>query len=344
MPAQKAKRLLKEIDVEFLSLVKKGANKKTIIVKSDDLSDTPQIEKYVEIKKTDASKKMVYAIVYSPNEVDTHGDTATAETIEKASQNFMKKGITTHIDKQHNYKPEEGFVVENWIVKENDPVFPDEKAGSWAVGIKVEKEETWKEIENGDLTGISLAGDAWVKEIKSDDSEGGKSILEKIEEGFASIKKLFHVEKDFNDEIKNKQFRDYVNALSDANYKVLWDDTIDDKKTAIIANVNQFLKEFKNVENPPAKTKTEVTTKSDNSEDEMKPEEIQKAITDAIQPLSDKISALEKSQTEKVEALEKSNKELTDRLAVVEKAAPGSSQVKTEPVKKEDQNTVKLFT
>jgi hypothetical protein len=44
-----------------------------------------------------------------------------------------------------------------------------EKEGSWAVGIKVEKEETWQLIKNGEITGLSMAGMAVVEEVTKSD-------------------------------------------------------------------------------------------------------------------------------------------------------------------------------
>jgi hypothetical protein len=118
----------------------------------------------VHFAKIDDEQHMVYGIVYSADEVDTDGHTATAAEIKKASENYMKSGRTTAVDKQHNYKTNEGFVAENWITKKGDTLFPADPVGSWAVGIRVEKEETWQEVKSGNITGISLAGMAELKE------------------------------------------------------------------------------------------------------------------------------------------------------------------------------------
>ena len=68
------KRRLMNVDVEFLSLVNKGANKKKIIFKSEENS-SEVFQRIVDIVKIDEEKRMVYGIVYSPDEVDSHGDT-----------------------------------------------------------------------------------------------------------------------------------------------------------------------------------------------------------------------------------------------------------------------------
>ena len=160
------KRRLSDIDVQFISLVDKGANMKRIILKSDDLPDHTSLSKTVEILKTDIKKHMVFGIVYSPEETDSQGDITSPEEIEKSAHGFMKNRRIGKIDKNHNTEAGEGFVAESWITKENDSLFAnDAPVGSWAVGIKIEKDETWEEIEKGDIGGLSLMGTATIEEI-----------------------------------------------------------------------------------------------------------------------------------------------------------------------------------
>lgn len=153
----KAKRKLSKVDVQFISLVNAGANNKTIIWKSAaETKDAPTIDKDIPILKVDEDKRLVYGIVYSPDEVDSQGDTMSGGDIIEMSYNFMKSERNTQIDKDHNEKPNEGFVAESWIVKGGDSVFPKEKTGSWAVGIKVESNETWKLVKSGKISGLSI--------------------------------------------------------------------------------------------------------------------------------------------------------------------------------------------
>lgn len=149
---------LRNIKIRFISLVKSGANQKEFIWKSGD-GDGFQV-KNVMITKQDDEKRIIYGIVYSPDEVDSDGDFATEKEIEKAAYDFLKKSNTGDgVDKQHSFSPESGvFVAESWILKENDPTFPDEKPGSWAVGIKVDSDEIWKQVKSGDIKGLSMGG------------------------------------------------------------------------------------------------------------------------------------------------------------------------------------------
>ncbi len=166
-------RKLKKIDVDFISLVDKGANRKKLIFKRDGGGG---IEKMLSINKIDEEQRIIFCIVYSPDEADTQGDFAPADVIKDAAYNFMKCARTNNVDKQHDFVPDEGYVAESWIVKENDPVFPNEPAGSWAVAIKVENEETWRMVKEGEITGVSLAGQAAVEEIEKQE----EALIEKV--------------------------------------------------------------------------------------------------------------------------------------------------------------------
>ena len=125
-------RKLKKIDVNFISLVDKGANRKKLIFKNSS-GCSSAFEKVLQIKKCNEEQRMVFCIVYSPGETDTQGDTASADVIKEAAYNFMRCARTNNVDKQHDFIPDEGFVAESWIVKENDSVFPDEPEGSWVL-------------------------------------------------------------------------------------------------------------------------------------------------------------------------------------------------------------------
>jgi hypothetical protein len=312
------KRKLKKVDVNFISLVDKGANQKTVIYKSDS-SAQPNIQKSISIKKFDEELGIVYGIVYSPNEVDSQGDTATAEVIRDMSDSFMKNARTTQIDKQHNEDPDQGFVCENWITKSGDNVFPTEPIGSWAVGIKIEDDETKEQVKKGEITGLSLSGLAVVEMVEKSDSEGIVGTIKNFfKEGLEKLRK------DFASDLKARELEDYIYALYRSNDKVLYDEQITDKKAAIITNVKQFLDLFEKLE------VTTTTTKSINKteEVEMNAEEIKALVEQALKPISEKIDGIEKAQKDNLETLEKSNKDLTEKVEKLEKATPGSKQVK----------------
>lgn len=173
------KRKLKDIDVTYISLVRAGANKKTILYKSDS-QDSPVWQKEIPLLKEEEG--VVYGIVYSPGEVDTQGDITTAKEIKKAAYNFLKHKRVDNVDKNHSFKKEDAYVCESWIIRKGDPLFPKEKEGSWAVGIKIESEELKKEIKEGKIKAISMAGTAKVKEVQKAST---------MDELIATLKEIF---------------------------------------------------------------------------------------------------------------------------------------------------------
>lgn len=186
---------LRDMKVDFLSLVSKGANGKRIIWKAGqspapdgktggdkpegaDAFETP-LRKLV---KSD-EKRVVYGIVYSPGQVDSQGEYAERGEIEKAAYGFMKGLRLLNVDAQHDFDPKAAFVAESWITKGADPLFPDEPEGSWAVGIRVEDEALWASVKKGELAGLSMAGYA-AKVRKGEDG-----VLAKMEQFFTRLLK-----------------------------------------------------------------------------------------------------------------------------------------------------------
>ncbi len=204
--------LMKNINVEFISLVRKGANRKKILWKS---AENPQEQKQIPIAKTDEEKHLVYGVVYAPNEIDSQGDYTTAEEIEKAAHNFMKEGRVGNIDRHHSFAAEDGaFVAESWIIKAGDPVFPDEKEGAWAISVKIEDEELWEEVKKQEIGGLSIGG-----------------MADKIEKA-----------SDFNSHFNRIDLWQLWDALRDSIDEVLKDLDAKDRKAAIAENLDQFRK------------------------------------------------------------------------------------------------------
>lgn len=210
---------LRNIVVEFISLVKKGANLRTVIYKSAD--ESPMAWQ-VPIAKYDEEKGVVYGIVYAPDDTDSQGDHATAGEIEKASFAFMKSTNARQIDKNHSSNPEQAFVAESWIVKDHDSLFPDENIGAWAVGIKLESDELKKQVKDGDIEGLSMAGtaDKYVK--KSNISEEEEGLFSKFMKWLPTPQKTKEVISDMD----KTEVQEIVNAAIEKMDKPLGEDQL----------------------------------------------------------------------------------------------------------------------
>lgn len=146
-----------DLVVEFVSIVDRPATGKTVVLKSGGAQVAGHVLPFRALKSDD-ELQIAYGIVYPANTVDAHGHWAEPATIRKAMERFMRSALTGNIDKQHNFSKQDAYMVECWIVRKADPLFPDEPEGSWAAGVKVLDPDLWKALKAGDYTGFSLAG------------------------------------------------------------------------------------------------------------------------------------------------------------------------------------------
>lgn len=151
-----ARHALRDLRVSHISLVEAAANGRAFLAKAA-ADGKAVIERTVGVRKSDPARRMVYGIVYAPGEADTDADTMSAAEIEKAAYGFMRSRAG-RIDADHDFGAERGYVAESWLVRRGDALFAGEPAGAWAVGIKVEDNETWERVGKGELKGLSLAG------------------------------------------------------------------------------------------------------------------------------------------------------------------------------------------
>lgn len=198
-------RKLKNILVEHISLVKKAANKRQVILKSG------QVDRIVvPILKTDEELGVAYSIVYAPGELDTHGDHTDAEEIRKAAYSTMARGRVAKgvsIDHEHDFKPGESFVCESWIVRKGDELFPDDE-GAWAVGVKLSDSDL-EAVKKGDYTGVSMGG--WMNvELDVDLAKGALA-----------------------DKVKEREWEGVAWAFADLVGTIVRDPKIEDKKAAV---------------------------------------------------------------------------------------------------------------
>ncbi len=342
------------MDVEFISLVDSAANQREVIFKSAE-SGEPDFQTQFRIQKTDDEKQLVYGVVYAPDEADTDGDGMVAGEIEKAAHNFLAKARTQNVDKQHDYNPDDGIVVESFVLKGSHPDFKDEKEGAWAVVIKVTDEETWELVKKGELKGISLAGKAQAEEVE--DTED--SLEKTIEQIFSPVMKSFKeviekfrsqnksdenqpVEKDFQARMDQKMIYEAVWALESEFRSIFDDEDTEDKKAAIGEQIDKFKEYISKLElggndteksnNGTMSTEEKETTKKSAEQPETPAEEKETKSTEK----SEKTEGDEELR-ELVKAQAKTIDELKGKVEKLEKAAPTrQSDEGGEDVKKSD--------
>ncbi|PDY93120.1 hypothetical protein CON09_08675 [Bacillus anthracis] len=195
-------RKLKNVDVSFVSIVDKAANKKKFFLTKSE--QEPTFEKEVKIiKGEDEDQKLVYGIVYSPGSAedtsthDAHGDFMTAEDIEKSAHNFIAK--YRNIDAQHDFNAGAGEVVESYVAPVDMEINGETiTKGTWVLVTKA-TDEIWKDIKDGKMTGYSLAGVAETEVIEEEvtkTEEKQKESLFQLLKGFFNGQKQAEVAKE----------------------------------------------------------------------------------------------------------------------------------------------------
>jgi len=187
---------LKNMVVNYISIVGKPATGKEIKLKGVDAARLDTFE----IKKMNDEMMRVYGIVYSPDAPDLQDDWSDAGEIRKAADDFMRGARTGNVDANHTFRAENAYVAESWLIRKGDPMFPDEADGAWAVGIQVEDDRLWGRLKKGELTGISLAGQAdseesdppgWFKKFFTQkEAEGGmdmEKVLKEIRDAISNL-------------------------------------------------------------------------------------------------------------------------------------------------------------
>lgn len=115
------------------------------------MTTTPQ---HAPVKKSDEKKRIVWAEVYAPDRPDADGEFMRAETIEKMAYEFMREMKLDAVDSQHDQVNKEGCcVVESFIARKGDPDFIE---GAWVVGMHVNNDDLWEQIEKGEIAGFSM--------------------------------------------------------------------------------------------------------------------------------------------------------------------------------------------
>lgn len=283
-------RELKNVEVQFVSYVDKAANKKKFfLLKSEDQKE-PNFEKEVRIlTKVDDPKKLVYGIVYAPDEIDSQGDFMNVEEIEKSAHAFMKN--FQKIDEQHNFTEGAGALVESNCMLADIEIGDDTiTKGTWVI-VTEATDEIWNKIIKGEYTGYSLAGVA------------GK-LLSKKEKKFSDIilkyenRPMENILKDFNSTLEDMKNTDLYLPM-DVLWRSIWDamwanenDTASFKKEAKKI-CSQFLKYLNGMTFETVK-KGEIPNKEKG--DHMEKQEVQAWIDEAIEPIT-KALGLEKDQT-----------------------------------------------
>lgn len=123
-----------------------------------------------------------------------HGDyyvTFSKDTILKIAQKFFKKGYQANVNVEHNpdYKVEDMVMFESFISDKDRGIAPmkgfeDAPDGSWFGSFKVDSEDAWSKVKNGEVKGFSVEGVFEYRKEKSKEMQ----LLEDIKNILTSVK------------------------------------------------------------------------------------------------------------------------------------------------------------
>lgn len=116
-----------------------------------------KLDKNIPIFKIDEEKRIVGGVVYAPDEIDSQGDTANSEEIEKAAHKFnveVRKFKVNHKGKNRNIDLLESYIMPADVSINNQII----KKGSWFIVCKVNDDDIWEAVKEGELTGFSMMG------------------------------------------------------------------------------------------------------------------------------------------------------------------------------------------
>jgi hypothetical protein len=180
-----AKKRILKAKIDFISLCPKGANTLKTVYKAEDGQD--QDVSFSVLSKDMTEQGELLAVVYSPDLVDSQGDTASAEVIKEMAYGFARDG--KGIDIRHNSElvaKEAAFIAESFIIQKDDPRFKGFKdyegteidvTGGWGAVIKIEDEDLRKKYKSGEWGGISMGG-----LMLAQDADENKSVLKSIKD------------------------------------------------------------------------------------------------------------------------------------------------------------------
>jgi len=119
------------------------------------------VEKQLTIVSKSGDERICCGIVYEPGVPDSQDDQATAEEIKKACYYYMENSLN-HFKMNHKGNPVKVSLLENYLAP-NDLSIEGRAItkGTWLMTVRINDEEIWKAIKEGELTGYSMAGFAY---------------------------------------------------------------------------------------------------------------------------------------------------------------------------------------
>lgn len=127
-------------------------------------------EHEVKLAQVDSEKRILMGAALIPNkqiyrkvDKDEFYVFFSKETVKKASELFLQNGNQSNATLQHQSKIDGMTVVESWII-EDEQMDKSKKygfslpVGTWMISMKVENDDIWQKVKDGEVKGFSIEG------------------------------------------------------------------------------------------------------------------------------------------------------------------------------------------
>lgn len=132
--------------------------RQTVRTLLDEIDGEEMVFRSTMVKTAGDEERKAWYIAYPADEVDLHGEFATAEEIERAAHRYLRD--FGHVGKHHE-EIDDGHVIESYIAPVDIEDFRGSgesvEKGDWVVAIQW-GEDAWQEVKSGDTPGISMGG------------------------------------------------------------------------------------------------------------------------------------------------------------------------------------------
>jgi hypothetical protein len=183
-----------EVEVDFIALVKNPAIEKNFLA-FDNNRQSFAIESEEERIITGLAMVADLPIYRRDNsgEYFTYFD---ADSIKKIALRFFRKKYNFNLNLNHdaNYKVEDVYIFESWIVdrsKGKAPMsqFSDVADGSWIISAKIDNPEIWDAVKRGEFKGFSVEGLFKMERVEyKKDEEIDEDFLNELKEVLQHVK------------------------------------------------------------------------------------------------------------------------------------------------------------
>lgn len=332
--------LLKNITINWISLVAAGANRREFLAK-----DGNSVRFECRVRKVDEEKRQVTGVLYPVGEVDTQGDFTTEAELDAAMLDFASKGRVAAGkagDVNHDEQATGDYFPEVWKIREGDPLFPDD-VGAWAVTRQIVDDARWEAVKSGEFNAFSFGGTA----LRVFDAEVTKAAGHTV-----LLRQLVALAKGpLADALARREIPNLLEALWDALWDAYYKSDRDGEKPALLAVLDEATPYLEKSDTALLKRFTKEEKTVDKTMDKKGFREAVAELLEKFMPGgSDKPSApvdataaveaakaeLTAEHTKAVEALNSEHavamKALQEQIDELKKATPGSARVEvTDP-------------